>query len=285
MSLAYELLEPEESDPRWMLFLHGILGRRANWRSFARRFVERREGWGAALIDLRDHGESQDLPGPRTVAAAGADLVPTCAAIVEGAGGRVAGIVGHSFGGKVGICGASVWLGSSPGAGALAHKPELDELWVVDAPPGPRPREGGLTEQVFASLRSLPAVFDSRSDFVARLEDAGISRRTAQWLATNLIQAGPTWRLGLDLDRLEALVDDFAAVDAWPQLEALSDRGVATTLVLGARSTAVSGEQRRRADALAGAGRLRVEVIPEAGHWVHVDNPEALLELLIRPPS
>ena len=41
MLLAHELVIPEApATERWMLFLHGILGRRVNWRSFARRWVK-----------------------------------------------------------------------------------------------------------------------------------------------------------------------------------------------------------------------------------------------------
>src|SRR5690606_41911913 len=50
--------EGARENPRWMLFLHGILGRRSNWRSFSRRWVAARPGWGAVLVDLRGHGDS-----------------------------------------------------------------------------------------------------------------------------------------------------------------------------------------------------------------------------------
>ena len=47
----------------------------ANWRSFAKRWVDGREDWGAALVDLRMHGQSQDFAPPHTVQAAAQDLV------------------------------------------------------------------------------------------------------------------------------------------------------------------------------------------------------------------
>src|SRR5262245_24206057 len=127
--LAHELLTSADPPERWMLFLHGILGRGVNWRSFARNYVARRAGWGAVLVDLRDHGDSQDLPGPRTVAAAGDDLVALAESIVAEHGGRVSGVLGHSFGGKVAIVGASRLRAAGEG---------VDELWIIDAPPGPR---------------------------------------------------------------------------------------------------------------------------------------------------
>lgn len=57
--LAHGIVTSRSADPdRYMLFLHGILGTRANWRGIARRFVDARPGWGAVLVDLREHGES-----------------------------------------------------------------------------------------------------------------------------------------------------------------------------------------------------------------------------------
>jgi len=268
MVLAHELVTPEQPPERWMLFLHGILGRRANWRSFARRWVQARTGWGAVLVDLRDHGDSQGLPGPRTVAAAGADLLA-----LAPPDGRIAGVLGHSFGGKVAIA-AAEQLRS-------VGRP-LDELWVVDAPPGPRtqPRDR-TTDRVFELLERLPDRFASRSEFIDAVVAGGIAKSVAQWLATNLIEIdGGRWRFGLPLERLRALLDDFVRVDLWPIVEAEADAGTRVTLVLGGRSEAVFGAERARAEALAAAGRIAVAVIDGAGHWVHVDRPDALLDVL-----
>ncbi len=277
--LAHELIVTSETEPpdRWMLFLHGILGRRTNWRSFARRWARSRPGWGAVLVDLRDHGDSQNLPGPRTVAAAGADLVPLVDAVVKARGGRVAGVLGHSFGAKVAIAGAEQ---------LRAARRALDELWIIDAPPGPRtqPRDR-TTDRTFELLERLPERFANRGEFIDAVVAGGIAKPVAQWLATNLVELddGTGWSFALDLDRLRALLDNFAAVDLWPVVEREAAAGTRVALVLGGRSQAVFGEQREHADAL--AGRIALEVIDGAGHWVHVDRPDALLGLLERPPA
>lgn len=275
MLLAHEFVDAGAAPQQWMLFLHGILGRRANWRSFARKWVAQRSGWGAVLVDLRDHGESQGLPGARTVAAAGADLVSLVEAVTQARGGRVAGVLGHSFGGKVAIEAAAALRAEGQG---------LDELWVVDSPPGPRtePRDQ-TTDRVFATLKSLPASFDSRTAFVDAVVAAGIAKPVGQWLATNLARAPEAdgqWVFGLDIERISSSLADFARVDLWPVLEAEARAGAQVALVLGERSEAVFGTQLERAKALAGQGRLRLETVPRAGHWVHVDNPAGLLAVL-----
>jgi pimeloyl-ACP methyl ester carboxylesterase len=270
--LAHELLTGPTPPERWMLFLHGILGRRINWRSFARSWVERRPGWGAVLVDLRDHGDSQDLPGPRTVEAAADDLLPLADAIVREHAAPIAGVLGHSFGGKVAILGAAALRGGG-------HA--VEELWVIDAPPGPRTQPRDLTtEHVFAALRSLPARHDSRTAFVDALVAERISKPTAQWLATNLIEVHDGWSFPLDLDRIGALLQDFKRIDTWPILLGEAEAGTRATLVLGERSQAVFGDELERARTLAQAGPLSLACVAKAGHWVHVDNPTGLLDVL-----
>jgi esterase len=274
MLLAHEFVTEGETTPeRWMLFLHGILGRRVNWRSVARRWVKLRSGWGAVLVDLRDHGESQGLPGPRTVAAAAADLIPLAQAVIEARGGRVAGVLGHSFGGKVAIAAAEQLR-------AAGHP--LDELWIIDAPPGPRtqPRDR-TTDRTFELLERLPERFATRREFIDAVVGGGIDTSIAQWLATNLVEVGDGgWRFGLELERLRALLRDFTQIDLWPIVEAEADAGTRVVLVLGGRSQAVFGDEREHAEQLAAAGRIALETIEGAGHWVHVDRPEALLAVL-----
>ncbi len=237
-------------------------------------------GWGVVLVDLRLHGDSQGIPGPHDVASASADVALLSRAIEVEHGGRIAALLGHSFGGKVAI-GVADQL--------RAEQRSLARLWVVDAPPGPRtqPRDR-TTEQVFARLAELPDSFAERREFVDAITagTAGIPHSVAQWLATNLVQVstepGTRWRFALDLPALRAMLDDFMVVDAWPALERVADAGTDVQLVLGGNSQAVFGEQRERAERLRGAGRIGVVEIPGAGHWVHVDQPAALLDVLSR---
>ena len=52
-------------------------------------------------------------------------------------------------------------------------------------------------------------------------------------------------------------------------------------VVLGGRSRAVSTADRARLAALAAATpRVSVDVLPRAGHWLHVDDPNGLLAVV-----
>src|SRR5436305_214981 len=98
MTLAHALVTAPSvgagsAPARWMLFLHGILGSGANWRTFAKQIVAERPSWGAVLVDLRLHGESQQGFGPpHTIAAAARDVAELIAALeADRAWGRVRG--------------------------------------------------------------------------------------------------------------------------------------------------------------------------------------------------
>jgi pimeloyl-ACP methyl ester carboxylesterase len=77
--------------------------------------------------------------------------------------------------------------------------------------------------------------------------------------------------LMVDLDGMESLFRSVLSEDDWDVVSAVPDE-VRLTFLVGANSGVVDGETRTR---LAQLPRVRVEVIPKAGHWLHVDAPEA----------
>ena len=250
---------------RWMLFLHGILGTGSNWRTFARQWVDRHPSWGAVLVDLRLHGSSQGLAPPHTLAACAGDL----RALETALPGPIRGLLGHSFGGKV----ALEYLGLAPG---------IEIAVVVDSTPGARPDARGSesTVRIVSLLERLPPVFASREAFIEEIVRAGNDRAIAMWLAMQVKPArtGPGYEWRIDLPGVRSLLDDYFERDAWEVLSRTQSRVV---LVIGGKSTVLSEADRERA---AGLAKLRpnveVHTLPDAGHWVHVDAPEALLALV-----
>jgi pimeloyl-ACP methyl ester carboxylesterase len=268
--IHHALVSKEGAPPsRWMLVLHGILGSGGNFRSIARKLSESCPAWGFILVDLRGHGLSQSPPPPQTIDAAAEDLIRLGRSLAL----PIAGVMGHSFGGKV----AMAYLGRRPG--------ELDQAWVLDAGPGAHPEEAqeSSTGAVLRMLEEMPTPLPSRERFLEIVLARGFDKSIADWLAMNLRRAegGDGFRLRVDLQTIRALMDDYFAQDLWPVLEAPA---VAREvhIVLGGRSTAVSEADKERYRALAARspGALRVHDLPSAGHWVHADDPEGLLALL-----
>ena len=271
--LAHSIVTSKSADPEcYMLFVHGILGTRANWRGIARRFVEARPHWGAVLVDLREHGESLGLPAPHTLRAAANDVIElerTLALPVRGA-------LGHSFGGKLVL----EWLRSRRGQAA--------EAWIIDASPSPSAanRDATATAEVIRTLEALPRQWASRQAFVAAVVEAGQPQPIAQWLAMNLRRTDDGGRaFGPDLGVVRNLIEDYARTDSWDVLESLPN-GTTLDLVIGGRSRVFSSLDRARVERItAQNSSISMHVIEESGHWVHVDAPEALVALLTAPPS
>ena len=265
MSLSYALVAaPGRTPERYMVFLHGILGRGGNWRGIARRFVAERPAWGAALVDLRLHGGSQEgFAPPHTIDAAAADLDGLALPA------PIAGVLGHSFGGKVALAYA-------------ARRGDLEVAWVIDALPGARAAApGDSTQAVMELLARLPQRHRSREAFMAAVETAGQPRGIAEWLAMNLVRDVDAYRLALDLPALRELLADYFARDLWPVVE--SPPGATRLhLVIATGATTFSAADRDRALRLLQAPerRLSVHLLP-TGHWVHSEAPGDLLRLLV----
>jgi pimeloyl-ACP methyl ester carboxylesterase len=260
---------PGAAPSRWAFLLHGILGSGQNLRTVARRLTAADPSWGFVLPDLRNHGESRGAPPPHTVAACAEDLLALSASLdIEP---RTA--IGHSFGGKV----ALVW-----GALLEARGRPVDRVWALDVPPGPPDIALALSSEVVrvvTALRAIPLPLPRRDSIVPILTGAGFSDGLAQWMTTNLraTDAGFVWRF--DLDGIEEMLHDYARVDTWPWLESPTRR---------ARVDVVRAERSERwSDAELGRfarapASVRLHVLPDAGHWLHVDNPDGLHALLLR---
>lgn len=267
-TLAHALVTASGREPsRWMFFLHGILGSGANWRSFARSFVDARPAWGAVLVDLRLHGNSQGFPPPHTIAACAADLT----ALRKTLPGPVTGILAHSFGGKVAL-------------EYLRGNTEIMHAFIVDSTPSARPDARGSesTVSIVRLLEELPVRFASRDAFLEHVTKHGHTREIAMWLAMNVKaddDGGFSFRL--DVQGIRALLDDYFLRNEWDVLQDFHPSTI--HLVAGGRSTVLDDEDRSYALRLAEEthGAVQLRVLPDAGHWVHVDAPRELLALLV----
>jgi pimeloyl-ACP methyl ester carboxylesterase len=170
--LAHERITSGGTPERWMFFVHGFLGKGQNWRSFARRLVERKPAIGAVLVDMRLHGNSRGMKGPHTLAAAANDIILLRATFAE----NVTAILGHSFGAKVVLKFLELDHGS------------IDSAWLVDFTPWRSADKQGASQTIAVLNLLSPLVhesFTSREAFIAALEKNGLPCATAQWLSMN----------------------------------------------------------------------------------------------------
>lgn len=266
--MAHPLHFSEVAGPgadRTAFVLHGILGAGNNWRSFARALVERCPRWRLVLVDLRCHGDSGLAPPPHTVTACADDLVALAARI--GAPERV---LGHSFGGKVAL--------------RYGELEAPDEVWVFDATPSawpPDKADESDVARVIRSLRQIPLPLARREDLVERMTAMGFGPMLTGWMTTNLRRgpAGLTWKF--DLDAVEELLGDYMSLDMRPWLDD-PWRSTRVHLVRAALSDRWRPEELTWLEDRADEERLWLHTLADAGHWLHVDNPKGLLDLVAR---
>lgn len=246
--------------------LHGILGSGQNLRAVARRLCTEQPDWGFILPDLRNHGESHGFLAPHTLEACASDLDALADSL--GLAPRLA--IGHSFGGKV----ALVW-----GAAAEARGRVVERVWALDVPPGRPDRALAASSEVVrvvTTLRALPLPFPRRESVVSALTERGFSPAIATWMTTNVRpgEGGFVWRF--DLDGIEAMLHAYAETDTWPWLESPARRA-RVDVVRAGRSERWSDAEFARFS----RENLHLHVLENAGHWVHVDDPDGLHRLLV----
>lgn len=260
--LAHEPVDAGQGGGGSLYYLHGVFGSGRNWRSVARRVAEE-AGVGGLLVDLRLHGDSVGFLPPHTIGACAGDVR---ALADDGEAPPPRGVLGHSFGGKVAL--------------ALGERPPstVRQLWIVDADPSAR-EPGGQALRMLRALREHPGPFGDREVAVSALREAGFEELVARWMATNLEERDEGLWWGLNLDGIQALLEDFSRRDLWPVVERPHER-VEVHVVKAEGSELLDEEACRRIEAAGREhGRTHLHRL-EGGHWLNVANPEGLVDLL-----
>jgi len=273
----------DEAAPHLGFILHGVLGAGHNLRSLAGKLAAARPEYRFVLLDLRYHGKSLGAPAPHSLAAAADDLFD----LVEHLGSAPQVVLGHSLGGKVAL--EYGRRHEAPQAGARLppseHAQILKQIWTLDSDPGAQTADQDhQVHQILTALQNNRGPFASRGAAVEAIRSQGFTPGLANWLGTSLErkEEGFVWRF--DLDKIPLLLDDYFDLDLWPFLESVANSSspddVRYELLVAENSDRWSGSMKDRADALRGSPRLRVHRLKDSGHWVHVDNPDGLLDIL-----
>lgn len=235
-----------------LVLVHGLLGNGRNLQPLAQALADRHR---VLTPDLRNHGRSPHSPimdYPNLAA----DLVT----LLDRHGIDQAALIGHSLGGKAVM------------ATTLLHPGKVNRLAVLDMAPVPY-RE--FLGELLQTLQKMPLTAitsrDEADDWLAR-QDVADSRLRA-FLLQNLSRSkdGFQWRVNLDvlLEQRRTLTGFPGDQPAW----------TGPTLFLhGADSDYVLPEHHEAIRRL--FPRADIETIPNAGHWLHADKPEAVAERL-----
>lgn len=240
------------------MLLHGFLGSGRNLGAVAR-------GWGAldphlrfVLPDLPGHGRSPPLPPEASLESVAQGILDLAAHLGLD---DPFDIVGHSLGGRVAL------------QVRLLQPNRVRRVTLLDISPGPITSED--TTHVARVLAEAEDRAPSREAMRDALEARGLSRGLVEWL---LMSGDPSpdgfvWRI--DRAALERLHATTQRVDLWAAVE---HPKAETRCIRGGDSTYVSPNDEAR---LLAAG-VEVVVLEGAGHFLHVDRREALVECLNR---
>ena len=129
--------------------------------------------------------------------------------------------------------------------------------------------------RVLELMERAPRGWARREDFVASVVRAGHDDGLARWLAMSLQpEPGGTLALRFDFAALREMLASYYATDLWDALEA---PGGDVEVVVADRSPAVSAADRGRL--AAAPPHVHVHRV-DAGHWLHIEAPGAVVDLL-----
>ncbi|CAL0309975.1 unnamed protein product [Lupinus luteus] len=287
-TIAYEELKshPDKPHTSTAVIIHGFLGSARNWRSFSRNLLSTlsdsssSSNWRTVMMDMRNHGRSAErkLNPPHDLDNAAKDL----ADLVKEQGWRWPEVViGHSMGGKVALQFAQSCSQGEYGDSVVLPK----QIWVLDSVPGAVNSQSDEVRNVLATLQSLPSQIPSRKWLVSHLMGLGYSKALSDWIGTNLKKDGDHETWVFDLQAAKAMFDSYGEKSYWNLLEN-PPKGMEIVIVRAEKSDRWDENTIQRIQKLASqggtdsTGKVSLCVLPNAGHWVHVDNPKGLLEIV-----
>ncbi|SFR04659.1 alpha/beta fold hydrolase [Poseidonocella sedimentorum] len=232
---------PTERPP--LLIVHGLFGSARNWGVIAKRLSDNRE---VIAVDLRNHGQSPwfDSHGYPEMAA---DL----AEVIEAENGPV-DIIGHSMGGKAAM------------ALALTRPELLRRVLVADI----APVAYGHSQMAYvdAMRRVDLGRVSRRSDAAEQLAALGVAPALQSFFTQSLDVGEKRWYLNLDV-----LAKEMPKILSFPEFAGQFDGPV--LFLSGGTSDYVLPEHRPVIRALFPAARFAK--LPDAGHWLHAEEPKA----------
>lgn len=243
---------------RKMVFLHGLMGFASNWKPIANNFINEYE---VLIYDQRGHGRSfQPEEGYSTV-----DYAQDLDKILKELGWEKVILIGHSMGGRVAV------------EFATQFPESIDRLVIVDI--GPESDQASM-QAVEEKLHFVPTPFASREqarDFF----DGPFLQKFPNEMVKKFFYANLHKNERGDLDwkfSREGVLETLRLArtgEQWAQFEELA---VPCLLMRGQSSKDLPLVLYEAV--LARNTRIEGVVVEGAGHWVHVDQPKEVIEII-----
>ena len=231
-----------------LVILHGLLGASGNWHTLSSRAFG--SHFEVFTLDQRNHGRS-----PHSEVFDYPTMADDLRGFMDRQGLARAHVLGHSMGGKTAM------------HFALTHPERVDKLIIVDMAPKPYPPlHGPLLDALravdFEAHRTRAAI---EGALTPQIPDVPVRKFVLQ----NLVRAehgGYRWRMNLD-----AIHRQYHRINVG--LEADGTFEGPTLFLRGGASDYVADEDTEVI--ISFFPEAEFATIPEAGHWVHAEAPEA----------
>lgn len=265
--LSFDWISGPSSDRNnVVVMLHGILGQKRNLLSFARGFVSAFPQYAVMLVDLRNHGASQGFKQPHTLMACALDLQE----LFRAQDIEPRSIIGHSFGAGVTMTFARL------------YGDFLKSIWLLDAIPAlspeqPRPADPQI-EKILNALENCSPC-DSKAAFISSLTNRGVSHSIAAWLAMNLVPQNDRLQFQPHPQTAREMLDDFRSQYSLSQIQE-ADSKLQIFFVQAQNNPSWTDSLIAKIKALSREGNVHLLCLPQSGHWVHIDNPKGVLDMM-----
>jgi pimeloyl-ACP methyl ester carboxylesterase len=236
-----------------LVILHGIFGSGDNWLTLGRQFAATHRVF---LVDQRNHGRS-----PWSDEFSYQQLADDLLAFCDAHGLEQIDLIGHSMGGKVSML------------FALQHPSRVRRLVIVDI----APKEYQLNEHkhILVTLANFElANYATRTEIDQALATSLPEYSTRQFILKNIYRNEEqqfAWRLNV-----KGLQQNLQEIGK--PLESTSRFLSPALFVNGGKSKYVQPEDHSRIRLLFPLSRIAT--VPQAGHWVHAEAPDALYALV-----
>lgn len=247
IELAFENFGKPTATP--LLIVHGFLAASRNWRTVAKQLAERHHVY---VLDMRNHGSSphaEVLDYPSMAA----DLL----AFMDRHGIAAGHLLGHSMGGKV-----AMWF-------ALHYPQRVANLIVADI--APVNYQHSFDDLVDALSRLPVDSIGNRKQAEEALAETVPDLAYRQFLLQNLLlkDGAYYWRINLRIIQKNA-----HHIVGFPDVGAA--RFARPALFIGGGNSNYLDEQAIHAV----FPHARIAEIPDTGHWLYVEAPEAFCRLV-----
>lgn len=234
-----------------VMILHGLFGMSDNWQSFGRELAHL--GYKVVLTDLRNHGHS-----PHDKLHSYPQMAADVFTLMQDLQCKNPSVIGHSMGGKVclqlmndfpDVISKGIIIDIAPWKYPVHHREILDGLLSVDLP-------------------HLHSRKEAEKTLAATIDEENIR----QFLLKNLYRKGAdefAWRFNLKV--IDEQIEEVGE-PTWPRVEVRTP----VLFIKGENSGYI--DPFRMNEIVRWYPNAELVNIPNAGHWIHADQPQLLLK-------